>query len=393
VRVVVARAKYKTVLSGEDTFITVPRPKELLRRSLLAPSLLAHVLIAKYAMGLPLYRLETWFKKDGLDLDRGSMSRWCEDSGATLGVIVQAMAAHAIRTATCLATDATGVAIQPERVSNARQPCKKGHFFVVLADKDHVFFEYQAKHTSAAVCEMFRGYSGFIQSDAATVYDALHRGDAVPEGADPPTEVACWSHARRGFWEAAVCKEPLALEAMLRIRAVFESDNRLDELPPDKKRLRRQESVAPLVDSFFAWVHAQWAIAKVARSRFASALGYAVRQEHALRVFLTDGRLEMTNNRSERALRAIATGRKAWLFFGSDDHASAAANLFSLIASCRLHGLDAEAYLRDVVRVLPHWPADRALELAPKFWLATRARLDPTALAAEIGPLPVPPPQ
>ena len=391
VRVVVVRARYKTVLSGEDTFITVPRPKQLLRRSLLAPAALAHILIAKYAMGLPLYRIETWFNKDGLDLDRGSMSRWCEDAGATLGIIVQAMAADAMR-ATCLATDATGVSIQPEpRADGARQPCRKGHFFVVMADRDHVFFEFQPRHTSAAVCDMFRGYSGFIQADASAIYDALHRGEAVESGADPPTEVACWSHARRGFWETAICKEPLGLEALVRIRAIFERDAKLDKLAPTKRQLRRQESVKPLVDNFFDWVRIHHTTAKLARSRFASALGYALRQEQALRVFLDHGRLEMTNNRSEGALRPIAAGRKAWLFFGSDDHAAAAANLYSLIASCRLHDLDAEAYLRDIARVLPHWPVDRALELAPKFWLATRARLDPLALAREVGPIAVPP--
>ena len=391
VRVVVARAKYKIVLSGEDTFITVPRPKELLRRSLLAPAALAHILIAKYAMGLPLYRIETWFKKDGLDLDRGAMSRWCEDAGATLGIIVQAMTKDAMG-ATCLATNATGVSIQPEpRADRARQPCRKGHFFVVMADRDHVFFEFQPRHTSAAVCDMFRGYSGFIQADASAIYDALYHGAAVASGADPPTEVACWSHARRGFWETAICKEPLGLEALFRIRAIFEREAKLDKLPPEKRHLRRQESVKPLVDNFFDWVRMHHATARLARSRFASALGYALRQEQALRIFLDNGRLEMTNNRSEGALRAIAAGRKAWLFFGSDDHAAAAANLFSLIASCRLHDLDAEAYLRDICRVLPHWPAVRALELAPKFWLATRARLDPVALAREVGPLAVPP--
>jgi len=379
------------VLSGEDTFTTVPRPKELLRRSLLAPAALAHILIAKYAMGLPLYRIETWFKKDGLDLDRGAMSRWCEDAGATLGIIVQAMAKDAMR-ATCLATDATGVSIQPEpRADHARQPCKKGHFFVVMADRDHVFFEFQPRHTSAAVCDMFRGYSGFIQADASAIYDALYHGAAVASGTDPPTEVACWSHARRGFWETAICKEPLGLEALFRIRAIFEREAKLDKLPPEKRHLRRQESVKPLVDNFFDWVRMHHATAKLSRSRFASALGYAVRQEQALRAFLDNGRLEMTNNRSEQALRAIAAGRKAWLFFGSDDHAAAAANLFSLIASCRLHDLDAEAYLRDVCRVLPWWPVERALELAPKFWSATRARLDPVALAREVGPIAVPP--
>jgi len=88
----------------------------------------------------------------------------------------------------------------------------------------------------------------------------------------------------------------------------------------------------------------------------------------------------------------IATGRKAWLFVGSDDHAESAGHIFSLIASCRLHGLDPEAYLRDLFRVLAHWPRDRYLELAPKYWAATRVRLDPEQLRCEFGPLLVPPP-
>jgi transposase len=99
----------------------------------------------------------------------------------------------------------------------------------------------------------------------------------------------------------------------------------------------------------------------------------------------------MTNNASERALRGTAVGRKAWLFFGSDDHAQAAANLFSLIASCQLHRLDPESYLAEIFRVLPYWPRDRYLELAPKYWAATRARLVESELALPVGHITVPP--
>jgi transposase len=94
---------------------------------------------------------------------------------------------------------------------------------------------------------------------------------------------------------------------------------------------------------------------------------------------------------TERALRAIAVGRKAWLFVGGDDAAVSASSFFSLVATCRLHDLEPEAYLRDIFRVLPHWPKDRYLELAPRFFKATRARLDPTELAPEIGVVTVPP--
>ena len=122
----------------------------------------------------------------------------------------------------------------------------------------------------------------------------------------------------------------------------------------------------------------------------ASALGYASRQRAPLERFLENGRLKMDNNASERELRRIAIGRKNWLFFGSDDHAQAAANLFSLIASCKLHGLDPEAYLAEVITVMPCWPRERYLELSPRYWARTRARLDERELAREVGPITLP---
>ena len=131
--------------------------------------------------------------------------------------------------------------------------------------------------------------------------------------------------------------------------------------------------------------------ARGVRGPVATAFGYAIRQRDALRRFLDDGRLRMENNASERALRPIEVGRNAWLFFGSGDHAQAAANIFSLIASCVLHSLDAESYLADIIRVLPYWPRDRYLELAPKYWKRTRALLDQAELKRPIGHVTVPP--
>ena len=367
--------------------------KSLLPRCLLAPSMLAHIVVSKFGYGLPLFRIEQRLAAEGLRLARGSMSRYCEDIGATLGCVVLAMRDHGLATAVCLSTDATGVAIQPARIEGhdkRRQPCRRGHFFVVLADRDHVFFEYQPKHTSDAVCAMFRGFSGIIQADAHTIYDALFRGEAVEAGASPPTEAACWAHARRCFWEAAIGHHAAGKEGLLRINAIFEQEEKGAKLPPSKRTELRRRLVAPLVDSFFAWASAA-ALVHTQRGTVSAAFGHVTRQRLALRRFLDDGRIAMTNNASERALRPIAAGRKAWLFCGSDDHASAAANLFSLIASCRLHGLEPEAYLRDVIRVLPYWPRERYLDLSPLRWRATRAALDPAALAAENGPIAVPP--
>jgi hypothetical protein len=408
VRIVIARAKYKvakpeppplpddaTVIEQDGsrfTIVTAPLPPLLIRRGLLAPSMLARIIVQKFRFGMPYFRQEELLDSDGIALDRGTMSRSSEESGACLGAIVLACADDARKNAFCLSTDATGIAIRPEPLPDGRrQPCRKGHFFVVLADKKHIFFEFQAKHTSAAVCEMFRGFSGYIQADAHTIYDALFRGEAVDDPSEAPTEVDCWSHVRRRFWEAAVSGFAVGREGLLRIRHLYQLDQGWSDLPPAARLQKRRTVLAPLVDEFFEWVRAQDDPSSQVRSLVKKALGYADRQERALRRFLDDGRLRMDNNLSENALRVVATGRKAFLFFGSDDTAEAAANLYSLIASCKLHGLDPEHYLAEVIRIMPYWPRDRFLELAPAYWAQTRARLDPKELEAELGHVTVPP--
>jgi transposase len=395
VRIAMARVKYKVTSEGEaDAFVVAALPKEIMDSGLLAPSLIAHVLTKKFRFGMPFTRLAEELAAEGLRLDDGTMCRYAEHVGATLGCIVDACAKEAIETAFCLSTDATGIAIQPPRnPAGKRQACLKGHFFVVLADRDHIFFEYQPKHTSDAVCAMFKGFKGYVQADAHCVYDALFRGDARVDVTDkPPDEVACWSHARRKFWEAAITtKDAAAREAVLRIHALFELEESWRDLAPKQRHDRRQLASRPMLDDFFAWAEGVFERVRNVRGPVATAFGYAIRQRDALRRFLDDGRLRLENNASERALRAIAIGRKAWMFCGSDGHAQSAANLFSLIASCKLHELDPEAYLADIIRVVPYWPRDRYIELAPKYWARTRERLDQAELARPVGHVTVPP--
>ena len=146
----------------------------------------------------------------------------------------------------------------------------------------------------------------------------------------------------------------------------------------------------PLIDGFFAWVHATRPFT-AGRNLATKALGYAFNQEAELRR-IVDGDLPLDNTRAERALRKIIVRRKNWLFYGSDTHAEAAATTFSVIASCRLHGLDPFQYFEEILRVLPYWPRDRYLELAPQFWRATRGRLRPDELAEPLSAFEVPPP-
>jgi transposase len=396
-RLVVARVKYRAVdARGESQVETAPMPPECFPRSLAAPSLLAHVLTDKYCDGLPLHRIEERLGRDGATVDRGTMSRWVEDAGATAGATVIAAArAEALASAFCIATDASGVAVQPIRKDpKSRQACRRGHYFVLLADRDHVFFEYTPKETSAVVGEMFKGYSGYIQADAKSVYDVLFRPpEEIPPDDAVRKEVACWCHARRHIWEATIAKSAVAREGLARIGRIFALEESWRGRPPEEILALRAAHLRPHMEAFFAWAEVEHAAVKDQRGVLRSALGYAIRHKDALMRPLEDGRLVLDNNRSERELRRLAVGRKAWLFVGGDDHAEAAGHIFSLIASARLHGLDPEAYLRDLFRVLSHWPRDRYLELAPKYWAATRARLDSVELAVELGPLAVPPPK
>jgi transposase len=400
VRISVVRFKYRVQSETETTIATAPRPKEILPRSLATPSLLAKIASDKYTDGLPLFRQEDRFDREGVPLDRGTMCRWLEELGNLAGATVIAAArAEAIKTAFCLATDATGILVQPIRTHEkaARQACRRGHFFVQIADRDHVFFEYTPRETSAAVLEMFRGFSGYVQADAKSVYDLLFR---EPEP-DPPDDVAlddakrvevgCWAHARRYFYEAAITKDAAAREALYRIHRIFENEEHWTREAPASRRDLRSRHTRPHVDSFFAWAEVEYLKVADQRGLLRSAFGYVRRQKDALMRFLEDGRLGLDNNRSERELRRVALGRKNWLFVGSDDHAQATAALLSLIASAKLHALDPEAYLRDLFRVLPHWPENRYLELAARYWPATRARLDPTELERELGRLAIPP--
>lgn len=204
------------------------------------------------------------------------------------------------------------------------------------------------------------------------------------------TEVGCWYHCRKRFWEAATAKCPVGREGLVRLGRIFELDASWKNKPPSEIKRLRAQFVRPHVESFFAWVDEQRLIFEDQRGYTRSALTYASNQREVLSRFFDNGRLVLTNNGAERAIKAIALGRKAWLFCGSDDHAASTAALYSLVASARLHRLDPEEYLRCLIRLVPLWPPNRMLELTPLFWARTRARLNPQHLEAELGPIAIP---
>lgn len=389
---VIARQKYQLITGTgkeKDTSVfTTAKPPELIERCVAAPSLLAHIAVCRHCDGLPLNRISNAILRQGFSLDRGSMSRWMEELGGVLGAtVVHAMQQDARANSFCVATDATGIRIHPGPLEpgQASRPCKRGHYFVQIADRRHIIFTYTERENSAAVAEMFAGYKGYVQADAKSVFDVLFRKDNC-------SEVGCWAHARRKFWESAFSGSAVAREALRRIGRIFELDASYADLPPAARKKKRDDHLRVHVNDLLVWADLEAKKLEGQRSMVRDALGYMSRQQKALRTFLDDGRLQLTNNGSERELRQIAVGRKAWMFFGTDGHASSAAGVMSVLASARLHGLNPQEYLTELIRVLPHWPTDRYLELSPAEWSKTRSRLSPTELGQEVGTLSVPPP-
>jgi len=385
-------AKYEVPGKDGPTVLGVDVPETLFPRGLLHTSVVAYILVQKFGLGVPHYRLEQHILDQGVELDRGMMSRYVDEAGGSLGAtIVHAMWQDAIQNAAVISTDATGALVQPEKRKDGQsQACKKGHFFTAVVDCDHVLFAYTEHHTQDAVRKLFGGFKGFLQSDASSVYDILDRGPPKDEADDVIKLVGCWAHCRRYFFEAAICKHQVGLQGLLRIRAIYAADDSFRKLPPAKRKLARDEHVRPLIDGFFNWVK-QARLTQQGRSLATKALGYATNQEQELRRVLADGRLPLDNTRAERSLRKVVVGRKNWMFYGSNSHAESAAAIFSLVASCRLHGIDPQQYFDEVMRALPDWPKERYLELAPKYWIATRSNLLPAELDSPLCAFTVPP--
>jgi transposase len=385
-------ARYEVVENGTKTALTVPTPVTLFPRGLLHTSTVAHLITSKFGLGVPHYRLERDVADQGVPLDRGTMSRYMEQTGNTLGAtVVHAMWADAIANAQVISTDATGALIQPTKGAkdDRAQACKKGHFFTAVVDCDAVLFAYVEHHTSESVKALFGDFRGYLQADASSVYDVLERGPPN-DSEEGLTLVGCFAHLRRYFFEAAICRYPVGLQGLMRIRAIYAADEAVSRAPESERRALRDQHVRPLVTSFFDWVRGVRGTVQ-GRNLATKALGYAINQEAELVRVLDDVDLPLDNTRSERALRKIVVGRKAWMFYGSDTHAEAAAALFTVIASCRLNRLDPFAYLDEILRVLPHWPRHRYLELSPKHWSATRARLRPEELTAPLSGFEIPP--
>ena len=203
-----------------------------------------------------------------------------------------------------------------------------------------------------------RNFKGILQADGYAGFNKLYEGG-------PIQEAACWAHVRRKFYDLHQSHDsPVAAEALKRIAQLYAIENDICGRLPDERRSIRQQRAKPLLDSMHEWL--ETTLSKLPKKfDVASAINYALGRWTALMRYCADGRIEIDNNAAERALRAVALGRKNYLFAGSDSGGERAAAMYSLIGSAKLNGIDPEAYLRQVLTVIADHPINRIEELLP----------------------------
>jgi transposase len=368
-----ARFKYACHHCAEQAqaaqLVTAPKPAGLFTKGLPGAGLVAHTIVCKYADHLPLHRQERIYQRAGVELSRKTLCDWMAGSAELLTPLYDMMVSLVLASRV-IHTDDTHVPIQDDQ----RDTTRKGRLWIYLGDRDHAYnvFAYTPSRARDGPQTFLADFRGHLQADAFSGYDGIYTNGQVQE-------VACWAHARRKFYEARTSDAARSHQALARIgrlydleRAAKEQSER-DELSveqADALRLHlRQEQAVPELTALRHWLNEQ-AIPALPKSPMGQAINYAVNQWDALVRYTTAGFLAIDNNAAERALRAIAIGRKNWLFCGSDKGGHTAATLFTMTSTCQRHRLDPFAYLRDVLPQLAAGPqsAESLAALLPDRW-------------------------
>jgi transposase len=355
-----------------STFTTAPKPRSPVLRGLAAPGLLAYVIVSKFGDHLPLYRLEHIFGRSGVSLRRSTLCDWLADSATLLRPLYQVMVQEVLQS-WVIQTDDTPVQVQDKTRDHTRQ----GRVWDYWGDAYHpyVVYDYTPNHEHVGPQRFLRDYFGYLQADAYTGYDALYATQRL-------MEVGCWAHARRKFYEARATDPERALYVLGVIRQLYHIERQADERIAAVGLTRevgwwlrlqlRHEQARPLLTTLCHWLEQQREQV-LPKSPIGEAIGYALNHWVALVRYTTQGYLAIDNNAAERALRAIAVGRKNYLFFGSDGGGATAAVLYSFVQSCKRLGVEPWRYLRDVLERLPTYPAEQWTDLLPDRWAQVQA--------------------
>ncbi|MCW5617587.1 MAG: IS66 family transposase [Rhodocyclaceae bacterium] len=358
---VIRHVRPKLACSRCERIVQAAAPSRPIERALPGPALLAHVLVGKFCDHLPLYRQSAIYARSGIELERSTLADWVGQSAQLLAPLVESLRCHVLAADKVHADDTPLPVLAPGqgRTKTARlwtyvrddRPAGSN-------DPPAVWFAYSPDRKGEHPQRHLRTFTGILQADAYAGFNAIYATGRVHEA-------ACWAHLRRKFFDVHRAQaSPIATEALERIAQLYAIEANVRAQIPAQRCAVRQARARPLLEGMRVWLEAQ--SRRVSRKcAISEAIQYGLNHWQALVRYAQDGRIEIDNNAAERALRAVALGRKNFLFGGSDAGGERAAALYSLIGTAKLNGLDPEAYLRDVLARIAEHPINRIDDLLP----------------------------
>ena len=362
-----------------ETITQEPAPFHPIARGRAGPNLLAMVLYGKFGNHQPLNRQSENFFREGHLLSVSTLADWVGACTATLAPLTELIRQHVMAGERLHGDDTTVPVLAKMKTVTGRlwTYVRDDRPFGGSAPPAAVFF-YSPDRAGEHPAGHLADFSGILQADAYAGYTQLYDGNRKP---GPVIEAACWGHSRRKFFvladidkaaltrsmKKAAAFSPLAFEAVRRIDAIFDLERPLIGMPEDERLKLRQQYVKLQVEALETWMRTERA--KLSRhNEVAKAMDYMLNRWAAFTRFLTNGKICLTNNAAERALRCVAVGRRNWTFCGSDRGGQRAAAMYTLIATAKLNDIDPEAWLADVLRRISDHPASRLHELLPWNW-------------------------
>ena len=358
-----ARKKY-ACSSCHEGVVTAPWRGKVIDKGLLGPGFLSHLIVERFGDHLPYFRLEGQYRSEGLELSRSVLCESMARCAELLEPIAEQIRKE-ILASPVVNTDDTPVTLARSSNGGSRQ----ARVWAYLNQKGRHWYEFTESRKRDGPARVFADFTGYIQGDAYSGYDRLF----LPGGA---TEVGCWFHARRGFIKAEATDPALAQEALDRIRRLFKIEEAAGNLSDADRARFRQEKAGPLLEELRAWLEVTQ-LKVLPKSPMGQAITYVQNQWGALIEYLKDGRLEMTNNAAERAVKPFAIGRKNWLFFQREGGGKTASILMSLLMTAKAAGVHPGDYFKDVLLRISE-PSTDVKSLTPHGW---KERFEPEVTA------------